>query len=56
MSDRDSHPDQRTMVITVNHIYSPLIPMMLAKRIGVQAAANFLLELKQSVRTNAPSC
>jgi hypothetical protein len=44
------------MVITVNHIYSPLIPMMLAKRIGVQAAANFLLELKQSVRTNAPSC
>jgi hypothetical protein len=39
-----------TMVVTVNHIHSPLIPMMLAKRIGVQAASNFLMDLKQCVK------
>jgi hypothetical protein len=54
MSDRADHPGASTIVITVNHIHSPLIPMMLAKRIGVQAAGNFLLDLKQCVRTMGP--
>jgi hypothetical protein len=41
----------RTLMITVNHIYSPLIPTLLAKRIGVQAAASYLADLKQCIGT-----
>lgn len=35
-----------TFVITVNHIRSPMIPMMIAKRIGVQAAVNFIHDVR----------
>jgi hypothetical protein len=39
------NPNQ-CFVITVNQIRSPMIPMIIAKRIGLQAAANFIHDLR----------
>ena len=44
--------DQRCMLISVNHIKSP-IPMMIAKRIGLQAATNFIRDVQTLARTRA---
>jgi len=46
MIKRIAGHDDRCLVITVNHIRSPLLPMMIAKRIGLQAAVNFLHDLR----------
>ena len=44
---------QRCIMIAVNHIRSPMVPMMIAKRIGLQAAVNFFADLRQAaVRAN----
>lgn len=39
--------DTRCLLIAVNHIRSPFVPMMIAKRIGLQAASNFIHDLRQ---------
>ena len=36
----------RCMMVNVNHIRSPMVPMMIAKRIGVSAAANFINDIR----------
>jgi len=38
--------DNRCLFITVNHLRTPMIPMMIAKRIGLQAAAGFIGDLR----------
>jgi hypothetical protein len=39
-------PDNRCLLVSVNHIRSPILPMMIAKRIGLQAAINFVQDLR----------
>lgn len=36
----------RCLVITMNHVKSPLIPKIMAKRVGVGAATNFLSDIR----------
>lgn len=43
--------DKRCLLITVHHIRSPFVPMMIAKRIGLQAASNFIHDIRQCCRT-----
>ena len=38
--------DNRCLFITVNHLRTPMIPMMIAKRIGLQAATGFISDLR----------
>lgn len=38
--------ENRCLMINVNHIRSPMVPMMIAKRIGLSAAANFFHDLR----------
>jgi hypothetical protein len=38
--------DSRCLMINVNHIRSPMIPMMIAKRIGVSAAVGFVNDIR----------
>jgi hypothetical protein len=38
--------DNRCLMMCVNHIRSPMVPMMIAKRIGLQAAINFYHDLR----------
>jgi hypothetical protein len=38
--------DNRCLIVTVNHIRSPMVPMMIAKRLGLQAAVNFIQDLR----------
>jgi hypothetical protein len=38
--------DNRCLIVTVNHIRSPMVPMMIAKRLGLQAAINFIQDLR----------
>ena len=38
--------NDRCLMINVNHIRSPMIPMMLAKRIGLSAAVNFVNDIR----------
>ena len=38
--------ENRCLMINVNHIRSPFVPMMVAKRIGLAAAANFFNDLR----------
>ena len=45
---------QHTRMVAVNHLHAPLIPSMLAKRIGVQAAANFLTDLQHWCEKEQP--
>ncbi|GAX11412.1 hypothetical protein FisN_22Lh090 [Fistulifera solaris] len=42
--------DRRCLLIAVNHIRSPFVPMMIAKRIGLQAATNFINDIRQCCR------
>ena len=42
----------RCLMITVNHISSPMVPMMIAKRIGLKSAANFFYDLRKSHGTS----
>jgi hypothetical protein len=39
--------DNQCLLITVNHVKSPLIPLMLAKRLGLQAAVNFIHDVRR---------
>jgi hypothetical protein len=39
----------RCLMINISHIKSPMVPMMLAKRIGLAAAANFIQDLRNTV-------
>lgn len=43
--------DKRCLLITVNHIRSPFVPMMIARRIGLQAATNFIHDIRQCCRS-----
>lgn len=36
-----------TLMITVNHIRSPMVPLMIAKRIGISAATNFFHDIRK---------
>jgi hypothetical protein len=45
--------DQQCLLVTVNHVKSPLIPLMLAKRLGLQAAVNFIHDVRASCKTNS---
>jgi hypothetical protein len=38
--------ENRCLMINVNHIRSPMIPMMIAKKIGLSAAVNFINDLR----------
>lgn len=38
--------ENRCLMINVNHIRSPMIPTMIAKRIGLSAAANFIQDMR----------
>jgi hypothetical protein len=38
--------DKRCVMINVNHIRSPMVPMMIAKRIGVSAAIGFINDIR----------
>jgi hypothetical protein len=38
--------NSRCLMINVNHIRSPMVPMMVAKRLGVSAAVNFLNDIR----------
>jgi hypothetical protein len=38
--------DSRCLMINVNHIRSPMVPMMIAKKIGLSAAANFFTDIR----------
>lgn len=38
--------DSRCLMINVNHIRSPMVPMMIAKRIGVSAAISFINDIR----------
>lgn len=42
-----NNPNQ-TLFVAVNHLKSPMVPMMIAKRIGLQAAANFIHDLRKA--------
>jgi hypothetical protein len=39
--------DNQCLLVTVNHVKSPLIPLMLAKRLGLQAAVNFIHDVRR---------
>jgi len=38
--------DSRCLMINVNHIRSPMVPMIIAKKIGLSAAANFFTDIR----------
>jgi hypothetical protein len=38
--------DNRCLLVAVNLIRSPMVPMMIAKRLGLQAAVNFIQDLR----------
>lgn len=42
----EGEEDQRCLMINVNHIRSPMVPMMIAKRIGVSAAIGFINDIR----------
>lgn len=39
--------DDQCLFVTVNHIRSPMVPVMIAKRLGLQAAVNFVQDLRR---------
>ena len=41
----EGEPD-RCILITLNHLKSPMIPMMLAKKLGLSAAVNFINDIR----------
>ena len=41
----EGEPD-RCILITLNHLRSPMIPMMMAKRLGLSAAVNFINDIR----------
>ena len=38
--------DNRCLFVSVNHLRSPMVPMMIAKRLGIQAAVGFIQDLR----------
>ena len=38
--------DDQCLMINVNHIRSPMVPMMVAKRLGVSAAIGFVNDIR----------
>jgi hypothetical protein len=45
--------NSRCLMINVNHIRSPMVPMMVAKRLGVSAAVNFLNDIRALAKNTA---
>jgi hypothetical protein len=41
------HTANSCLLLTVNHIRSPMVPMYIAKRLGLQAAVNFVHDLRR---------
>ena len=41
--------DSRCLMINVNHIRSPMVPMMIAKKIGVTAAIGFVNDIRNTI-------
>ncbi|KAL7535829.1 hypothetical protein ACHAXR_007804 [Thalassiosira sp. AJA248-18] len=39
---------KRCLLITMNHVKSPLIPKLIAKRVGLSAAANFMSDIRSA--------
>lgn len=42
----EGEEEKRCLMINVNHIRSPMVPMMIAKRIGVSAAVGFINDVR----------
>eukprot|EP00529_Nitzschia_sp_RCC80_P016655 CAMPEP_0113490078 /NCGR_PEP_ID=MMETSP0014_2-20120614/26858_1 /TAXON_ID=2857 /ORGANISM="Nitzschia sp." /LENGTH=646 /DNA_ID=CAMNT_0000383833 /DNA_START=232 /DNA_END=2172 /DNA_ORIENTATION=- /assembly_acc=CAM_ASM_000159 len=42
----EGQEDSRCLMINVNHIRSPMVPMMVAKRIGVSSAVGFMNDIR----------
>jgi hypothetical protein len=43
----------KCLFVTVNHVRSPMVPMMIAKRIGLQAAVNYIHDLNKAAAAAA---
>lgn len=43
--------DHQCVFVTVNHVRSPMVPLMIAKRLGLQAAVNFICDLRRCCDT-----
>lgn len=43
--------ENKCLFVSVNHIRSPMVPMMIAKRIGLHAAVNFVQDLRRCCPT-----
>jgi hypothetical protein len=39
--------DRKCVLVSVNHVRSPMVPLLIAKRIGLQAAINFVHDLRR---------
>jgi hypothetical protein len=48
--------DESCCFISVNHIRSPMVPMMIAKRVGLQAAVNFIHDLRKTCCHSSINC
>jgi hypothetical protein len=48
----DGNPNQ-CLLIAVHHVRSPILPLMLARRLGVQAVAHFIQDLRKCCAKNA---
>jgi len=47
--------ESQCLFVSVNHVRSPMIPMIIAKRIGLQAAANFIHDLRRCCVSSSSS-
>ena len=45
--------DDHCLLISVNHIRSPMVPTMIATRLGLQAAVNFINDIRRCCHTTA---
>ena len=43
---------KQCLLVSINHIRSPMVPMIIAKRIGLQAAVNFVHDLRRCCVAN----
>jgi len=50
----EGHANQ-CLLVSINHIRSPMVPMIIAKRIGLQAAVNFVHDLRRCCVANKTS-
>jgi hypothetical protein len=42
----DGAEDSQCLMINVNHMRAPMVPMMIAKKLGLAAAANFFNDIR----------